>query len=179
MNGTNTGIRLGITIDSSTNIYLTGTYAGTLVIRNADNSVFLSTAGPGNQWDIGVIKYNSSGTPQWFRRMGSSGDDRGLGISSDQLGNTYVTGYYSSALTIFNGNGIQPAATSFTILENSGAEDAFLVKYSTTGVPLWATRISGTGSDIGRAITVDSTGAGIYLMGYSASNPLTLRTTGF
>lgn len=179
LSGSNTNISFGISVDTSNNVYITGTYAGTLVISNADNSTFLSSSGPGNQWDVGIVKYNSSGTPQWLRRMGGAGDDRGLSVSSDSLGNVYVTGFYTTnTLTVFNGNGTAPAATSFATLANSGTEDAFVVKYDTTGLPLWATRIGGTGSDIGRGIAVDSSG-NVYSIGQYTSNPLTLRTTGF
>jgi hypothetical protein len=178
LNGVNTNISAGIAVDSTNNIYITGTYAGTLVIRNADNTTFLSSSGPGNQWDVGVVKYSSDGTPQWLRRMGGVGDDRGLSVSSDNSGNVYVTGFYTTnTLTVFNGNGTAPAATSFATLANSGTEDAFVVKYDTTGLPLWAARIGGTGSDIGRAIDVDANG-NVYSIGQYTSNPLTLRTTG-
>ena len=180
LNGTNTNMSFGLSTDSSSNVYLTGTYAGTLDIRNANNTIFVSTSGPGTEWDVGVVKYNSGGTPQWFRRMGSSGDDRGLGISSDSSGNIYVTGYYSNTFTIFNGSadGTTTGTTAFTTLASSGGEDAFLVKYNTTGTPLWATRISGTAADRGASIVTDSTG-NIYTTGKYTSDTLTLRTTGF
>lgn len=178
MNGTNTNMFFGISLDSSNNIYIVGRYAGTLVIRNADNSTFLSSAGPGGQWDIGIVKYSSDGTPQWLRRIGGLGFDQGLGIASDSNGNVYVTGASDNSVIVYNGNGIAPAATTFITLPNSGAEDGLIVKYDTSGTPLWATRMSGTGSDISRGIAVDSS-ANIYATGSYTSNPLTLRTTGF
>ena len=168
----------GISIDSSTNIYVTGTYAGTLEIRKGDNTIFVSTSGPGSEWDVGIVKYDSSGDPKWFRRMGSSGDDRGLGITTDSSGNITVTGYYSNTFTIFNGNGTTTGTTAFTTLTNSGGEDAFVVKYDTTGTPLWATRISGAGADRAVSVSTDLSG-NTYTIGKYASDTLVLRTTGF
>ena len=178
MNGTNTSVLFGIATDSAANIYIIGRYAGTLVIRNADNTTFLSSAGPGGDWDIGLVKYSSDGTPQWLRRIGGSGFDQGLGVDCDSTGNIYITGSANNSVIVYNGDGIRPATTTFTTLTNSGAEDGLLVKYNTTGTPLWGTRISGTGSDIANRITVDASG-NPHVIGSYTSNPLTLRTTGF
>ena len=180
MIGVNTNMFRGVSVDTlSNNIYVVGSYAGTLEILNPNGSTFLSNAGPGSEWDIGIVKYESDGTPKWLRRMGSINEDRGLGISSDSLGNVYVTGFYSGTLSVFNAAGTAPATTVFTTLTNAaGTADSVIVKYDTTGLPLWATSVGGTGSDIGRGIAVDSSG-NIYSTGVFTSNPLTLRTTGF
>ena len=177
MNGTNTNMSFGISLDSSNNIYMVGRYAGTLVIRNADNSTFLSSAGPGTQWDIGLIKYDSDGTPQWLRRIGGLGYDQGLGVAADSTGNVYITGASDNTVIIYEGNGDRPATTTFTTLANTGSEDGLIVKYTTTGTPVWAARISGTGSELGRAIAVDPTG-NIYASGSYTSNPVTLSVGG-
>ncbi len=50
----------------------------------------------------------------------------------------------------------------------AGNADAFLVKYSTSGVPLWNTTWGGINWDIGNAIAVDSEN-NVYLCGYTAS----------
>jgi len=55
----------------------------------------------------------------------------------------------------------------------SVGQDAFIVKYNTSGLAQWATTISGTGSDVGNAIATDSTG--VYVTGpYSSTSAITL-----
>jgi hypothetical protein len=55
----------------------------------------------------------------------------------------------------------------------SVGQDAFIVKYNTSGLAQWATTISGTVSDIGYAIATDSTG--VYVTGlYSSTSAITL-----
>jgi len=171
-------VRFGIATDSSANVYLGGFY-GPINIRNADGSSFVTDTAVGT--GVAIVKYASDGTPQWFRKIDGSGSDSGANLSTDSTGNLYVTGQYaSSPLTVFNGSvdGKTTGTTAFTTLANSGTEDTFLVKYNTSGTPLWATRIGGTGSDIPSAVKSDASG-NVVAVGKYTSNPLTLRTTGF
>jgi len=65
---------LGVALDSSENIYITGFTRAT----SADK-------------DVLIAKYNSSGTIQWQRVFfGSGGDDTGNGIAVDAFGNMYI-----------------------------------------------------------------------------------------
>ena len=98
----------GVTTDSSGNIYLTGGTKGGL-----DGNT--NSGGK----DIFLVKYNSSGTKQWTKQLGTSSYDRGNGVSTDSSGNIYVTGYTREGL---DGN------------TNSGSYDIFLVKYNSSGI---------------------------------------------
>ena len=69
--------------------------------------------------DIFLVKYNSSGTKQWTKQLGTSYEDRGNGVTTDSSGNIYVTGGTDGDL---DGN------------TNSGSVDIFLVKYNSDGV---------------------------------------------
>jgi hypothetical protein len=110
------------------------------------------------------------GTVQWGARIAGTGTDQGHGISVDSSGNLYVTGQYASnPLTLYNSDGSAFATT----LANSGSIDCFIAKYNTSGTVQWGARIAGTVSDIGRGISVDSSG-NLYVTGSYDSNPVTL-----
>ena len=68
--------------------------------------------------EIILVKYNSSGTRQWTKQLGSSSTDWGYDVTTDSSGNIYVTG---NTLGNLDGN------------TNSGDEDIFLVKYDSSG----------------------------------------------
>ena len=110
----------------------------------------------------------SVGTVQWATRIAGTGSDEGKGISVDGSGNSYVTGFYNSTLTIYNAD-----TSTFGTLSNSGSSDGYIVKYNTSGTAQWATRIAGTGVDYGNAISVDSAGNS-HVTGLYTSNPLTI-----
>jgi len=101
-------IALEVTTDSSDNIYVTGYTKGGL--DNNTNS---------GSTDIFLVKYNSSGTKQWTKQLGTSSGDKGRGVTVDSSNNIYVTGFTSGGL---DGN------------TNLGARDIFLVKYNSDGV---------------------------------------------
>ena len=69
--------------------------------------------------DIFLVKYNSSGTKQWTKQLGTSSVDKGRGVTTDSSDNIYVTGGTDGDL---DGN------------TNSGSVDIFLVKYNSDGV---------------------------------------------
>ena len=71
----------GVATDSSGNVYVTGGTKGGL---DGNTSA-------GNT-DLFVVKYNSSGTKQWTKQLGSSGLDSANGIAIDSSGNLYVAG---------------------------------------------------------------------------------------
>jgi len=69
-------------------------------------------------WDLFVVKYNSSGTKQWTKLLGTSSWETGYGVATDSSGNVYVTG---DTLAGLDGN------------TNAGCNDIFVVKYNSSG----------------------------------------------
>ena len=134
---------LGITADSSGNIYVTG-FTGSSLDGNTN-------AG----WsDIFLTKYSSSGVKQWTTQWGGSSNDFGYSITADSSGNVYVTGSTGSSL---NGN------------TNAGNSNIFLTKYSSSGVKQWTTQWGGSDFEGGYGITADSS-SNIYVTGYTLSS---------
>ena len=159
-----TGADIGFSIatDSSGNVYVTGQGAAAVITAFSSNGVaFGTTLASAGGGDCFLVKYNTSGTVQWVARVASVGTDIGYAIASDSTGNVYITGQVGTgSTTAFNANG-----TAFgTTIANIGLSDVFLVKYDTNGSVQWITRLGSTQSDIGRAITADTSG-NVYLSG--------------
>jgi len=105
----------GVATDSSGNVYVAGgTYGG--LDGNTGSGVN----------DLFVVKYNSSGTKQWTKQLGTSSNDRAHGVATDSSGNVYVTGYTAGGL---DGNTI------------AGFFDLFVVKYNSSGTKQWTNQL--------------------------------------
>ena len=109
-NGNDDG--LGIAVDGSGNVYVTGHSKGTWG--------FPLNAFSGG-YDIFVLKLSSSGAYEWNSFFGSSnGNDIGDGITVDSSGNVYVTGYSNGTW-------------GFPLNAYSGGDDIFVLKLSSSG----------------------------------------------
>ena len=83
---TDNNFGLGIAVDSSGNVYITG-YTP------------YQSAGVN---DALIVKYNTSGTLQWQRILGGTGNDGGTGIAVDSSGNVYISGFTSQGAGSFD-----------------------------------------------------------------------------
>ena len=65
-----------------------------------------------------LVKYNTSGTRQWTRMLGTASGEYGRSVAVDGSGNAYLTG--------LTGGNLDGAI-------NAGGNDGYLVKYDTSG----------------------------------------------
>ena len=105
----------GVATDSSGNVYVTGS-----TYRNLDGNTSAGNA------DLFVVKYNSSGTKQWTKQLGSSSDDYANGIVTDSSGSVYISG------TTYGGLDRNTIA---------GNADVFVVKYNSSGTKQWMNQL--------------------------------------
>jgi len=127
-----------LAIDSFDNIYLVGSTGDNL---NGE----LNSGG----YDAYIVKYNSGGTVQWTKLLGTSSPDEANAISFDSLDNFYV-----AVSTFGDLNGVL----------NKGFLDAHVVKYNSAGI-IQSTNQLGT-SDYDKAFALASDSIGnIYLAG--------------
>ena len=105
----------GVATDSSGNVYVTGGTKGGL---DGNTSA-------GNT-DLFVVKYNSSGTKQWTKQLGTLGRDHARGVATDSFGNVFVAGDTYGGL---DGN------------TNAGYNDLFVVKYNSSGTKQWTKQL--------------------------------------
>jgi peptidoglycan hydrolase-like protein with peptidoglycan-binding domain len=127
----------GVAVDSSDNIYITGTSSGT--------NVFGASVTSGTTEDIFVVKLNSSGVVQWVYTAGGTGRDRGRKIALDSEGGIFVVGYYQNTVDFGNGN-----------TTSNGSFDSFILKLNSSGNIEWVNSYGSTGNDLGRDLVVDS-----------------------
>ena len=92
----------------------------------------------GGNDDAIVVKYSNSGQLIWATYYGGSGDDGAGSVRIDVLGNVFLTGKTESSNFPVH-NALQGSL--------SGAADTFLIKFSSSGVPSWATFFGGSGED--------------------------------
>jgi hypothetical protein len=92
--------------------------------------------------DAFLAKYDTNGNRLWIRQIGTPQYDDGLGVATDKLGNTYITGSTEGAM-----GG-----------PNAGSIDAFVSKFDQNGVQLWTRQFGGSDWDIGEGVVVDASG---------------------
>ena len=153
--GTGTDIPLAMVLDSSHNIYLTGTTNST-DFPTAGSAI--ATAGGGSNIMSGfVLELNpglSSSTSSLVYSTylgGTTGNQSANGIALDSGGNIYVIG--STKATDF------PVTASAYQSALAGLQDAFLCKISpTSSTPVYSTYLGGELEDDGRGIALASNG---------------------
>lgn len=147
--GKDTEYSLGIDVDRSGNVYVTGYFDGATDFDPGADTVTLAPAG---NTDVFLAKYDPDGRYLWAISMGGSGSDNGSGLKLDTAGNPYVVGYYNSVSADFD-----PGADS-AMLQREGNYDVFIAKYDRDGKYLWAISMGGSNVDYGYAIDVDVSG---------------------
>ena len=139
----------------------TADQAGSAIAIASDGSILVtgSTSGAmdgANQGsnDIVILKYNSSGVQQWVKQLGSGSSDVGQAITTDSLGNIYITGYTKGDLP---GSGSSGNTT----------RSPFLVKYNSSGIVQFVKQFStGTANGHGSGITTDDNN-NVYITGWT------------
>ena len=170
LGGTNGGNRgdygSSVAVDSSGNVYVTGT-ANSTNFPLTENGYQLVNNAAGSGANAFVTKLNSTGTALIYSTyLGGSDNDYANGIAVDSSGNAYVAGAaYSSNFPV------TPGALQTT---SAGGINAFIAKLNPTGSALlYSTYLGGkantTDGDYANAIAVDSSGDA-YLTGRASSS---------
>ena len=137
-----------IAVDSSGNIYSTGSFNRTVDFDPGAGTSNLTSAGSD---DVFVSKLDSSGNLVWAKSFGGSSSDEGKSIAVDSSGNVYTTGSFNGTVDF------DPGAGS-TNLASAGSTDVFVSKLDSAGDLVWAKSFGGSSEDYGRSIAVDSSG---------------------
>ncbi|MCT7956699.1 Ig-like domain-containing protein [Laspinema palackyanum] len=142
-------------IDSSGNVYTTGSFQGTADFNPSAATFNLTSAGGS---DAFISKLDASGNFLWAKQLGGGTDDAGYSITVDGSGNVYTTGHFWGTADL------NPGAATFN-LTSAGEYDTFISKLDASGNFLWAKQLGGANDDKSYEITLDSSG-NIYTTGH-------------
>jgi hypothetical protein len=149
-----------IHLDSQGNIYVSGTFRGT-VDFNPGAPVF-NLVNPNGTTDAGfLLKLNPNGGFAWARQFESTGTTRPQHILTDSQDNVLVAGTYQSA-TDFDLN-----AGTFNLPVLAVLDNMFFMKIDSTSQFIWAKGIKGSGSESIRSMDLDQDD-NLYATGYMA-----------
>jgi hypothetical protein len=139
-------------VDNAGNVYLTGLYTGSSVFFKFVGGADMTSQVAGSSADIYLVKYNSSGTFQWARGIGSASTDEGLGLSFDASGNLVLCGFIGGTATVYS-----KATPSIATITAIGSLDAVVAKFAPDGSFIWGQAIgSAAGAEKATAITTDA-----------------------
>jgi len=141
--------------DPAGNIYLTGSFSGTVDFDPGAGSYNIASAG--NAPDVFFAKYGPTGAFKFAKRIGSSNLDEGNGIRTDASGNIIVSGIFSGIVDFDPNTGIQELNSLVNL-------DVFIAKYDSSGNYIFAEQIQGMSYVTATGLEMDPVG-NIYLCG--------------
>ena len=160
--GDNTNQVNNLVLDSNNNIYLCGSYKGSVNFGGVNpGGVLHSTSGSDSEGFL--VKYSSSGVYQWAKTFGSNYGSNNHGeacndLAVDSSDNVIIVGVFDYTV-YFGGEDIASSAN---------LRDWFIVKYNHLGVHQWSHRKGGSLSDAANSIAI-SVSNDIYIAGYFKS----------
>ena len=120
---------ISMTFDSSDNVYLTG-YTRNGLEGNKNSGEF----------EVLLVKYNSSGIREWIKKLGKSEVEYGARLIVDSSDNIYITGFSSE----------------FELDNEFGPRNTLMTKYDTSGNKEWTKVLGSTLTDFAWDVYVDS-----------------------
>jgi hypothetical protein len=174
--GTGNDQPVNMILDSTNNVYISGVYSANVTLYNSSGTNFttLTNAAAGS-FDTFIAKYDGAGIQIWATRISSTSADQPVNMILDSTNNVYISGVYRANVTLYNSNG-----TSFTTLTNNFtgfSTNIFIAKYNMDGSGIWATRISGSDTDIPVNMILDSTN-NVYISGNYNTNVTLYNSSG-
>jgi hypothetical protein len=155
--GTGTAVSAhGIATDGAGNVFVTGSFGGTVDFRADFGGADSKTSAGMN--DIFVMKILADGSYGWTRRMGGTGDDVGADLVADGSGNIHPTGVFQGTVDFRADFGGMDAKTS------AGESDVFVMRIHGDGSYGWVRIVGGLGADCGESVATDGAG-NVYLTG--------------
>lgn len=134
-----------MTLDEKGNIYLVGSFLGTV---DFDPSANVHHESSTDDIHTFILKLNSDGALVWVKQLGGILSINTYAITIDQQGNVYTIGYFDATVDFDPGQGVY-------YMSALGYSDIFVSKLDSTGNFVWAKQMSGDMGEVGYAIVVD------------------------
>jgi hypothetical protein len=131
-----------IALDSAGNIYVAGTFSGTMTV-GAEQLV--SAGGT----DGFLAKFDALGAVQWVQAFGDAADQGLTAVGVDPSDDVFVAGYFAGVLTLGGAGGV---------IYTANGRDAFLAKLGDTGAFLWSKKLGAAGNQGATALAVNAAG---------------------
>lgn len=149
-----------VAVDAQGNVYIVGTYAGTIDFDPGPAVFNKTSTGPKDHSDdIFILKLNAAGDFQWVNTFGGSDFDIAEAVHITHDGYILVSGYFHSTVDFDPGPGT-------VNLNSSGERKTFIARYNTNGSLVWAKAFLGSGQAYGDGSDVTSDEAGnVYVTG--------------
>ncbi len=119
-------------MDVSGNVFITGSFAGTVDFDPNSGTVNRTAKG---EEDIFVMKLNSQGNFKWVKTIGGSDQDFGNTIRTDKFGNVYVGGGFEDAVDF------DPGPANVPLYAFSFEPDGFVLRLDSMGNFKWVIHI--------------------------------------
>lgn len=134
-----------LNIDNSNNIYLPGTFTGSIDF-DPGNGVEILTA---NSFDVFLVKLNSDGEFVWVNHLKSKYDSFVYGVVSDGNEACYISGFYSDSL-LFD------SKIEESNINSKGQHDVFIYKFNKDGKFIWNHSIGSPNEEQLQDIQIDN-----------------------
>jgi len=166
-NGTGSGMGgefiAGISLDLFDNVVICGSTSSDSGISST--GAYQTSYGGG--FDAFIAKFSSTGSRTWSTYFGGTNPDQGEGVTTDKIGNIYITGATQSTSNIATSGAYQSSFIKKTLSNNYGY--AFIAKFTSQGGLIWSTYFGGNRSDEGERITIDVFGD-VLISGFTNSS---------
>ena len=129
-------------VDDADDLYITGTFSGTLTFGAGAGQVQFTSAGG---TDVFIGKFCNKCNITWGKVIGGPADDSAADIALTSDGSIAVTGIFQQTADFDPGVGTHD-------LTSAGGDDVFLLKLNAAGGFAWAQRIGDVHDDIAGAV---------------------------
>lgn len=157
--GINQDIAYAIDIDSSSNIYCTGSFEGTVDFDPSSNIYNITSKG---NRDIFICKFDSSGIFKWAKGIGSTYNDKGCSLKLDFNQNIIVSGDFKGLVDF------DPGINTF-YFSSAYLTNRFILKLDSDANFIWAEEYGHFIESSSSKMDLDKNG-NIYLVGYFSTS---------
>lgn len=138
-----------ITINSSNEVLITGSYQNTVDFDPGAGVANLTSAG---NTEIYLLKLDASGNYLWAGSIGGTNTEAAHDIALDASDNIFLTGRFAGTVDF------DPGAGTATLASASATHDIFVCKLSPSGAYSWARKVGAASVDYGEGIAIDASG---------------------